>query len=287
MDAASVRERVTDKTRAIITGHIAGQPCDLDPIMEIAQQHGLYVIEDCAQAHDAEYKGKKAGSIGHLSAYSLMSGKHSTAGGQGGMVLTNDEELYWNAKRFADRGKPFNADGHSNLFLGQNYRMTELEAAIGRVQLQKLPEIVGNRRRAVARIAAGIADLEAVRLGKVIEGAVSAYWFVLAKVDESKLTVSKAQFAAAAAAEGAPCGASYEAIVLEQEWIRERQTYGKSQCPWICPLYGRDIKYEGSCPNARLAVDRHIMLSVHECYADQDADDIAAALRKVEAAYRR
>jgi dTDP-4-amino-4,6-dideoxygalactose transaminase len=116
---------------------------------------------------------------------------------------------------------------------------------------------------------------------------VSAYWFVLMRVDESKLTVPKARFAAAVAAEGAPCGASYEAIVLEQEWIRERQTYGKSQCPWICPFYGRDLKYEGSCPNARLAVDRHIMLSVHECFTDQDADDIAAALRKVEAAYRR
>ena len=285
MDPASVRERISDKTRAIIAGHIAGQPCDMDAIMEIAAEHDLCVIEDCAQAHGAEYRGRKAGAIGQLSAWSLMSGKHSTAGGQGGMVLTSDEELYWNAKRFADRGKPFNAESSRNLFLGNNYRMTELEAVIGRVQLAKLPEIVGNRQRAAARIAEGIADLQAVRMGKVIEGAVSAYWFLLVKADEEKLTVSKADFARAVAAEGVPCSASYDNIVYEQDWIRDRQTYGSSECPWVCPFYGREIKYEGSCPNARVAIDTHMMVSVHECYTDQEADDIAAALRKVEGAY--
>ncbi len=285
MDPASVAERVSDKTRAIIAGHIAGQPCDMDPIMEIAEEHDLRVIEDCSQAHDAEYKGRKVGSIGHLAAFSLMSGKHSTAGGQGGMVVTNDEELYWNAKRFADRGKPFNAEGRRNLFLGNNYRMTELEAVIGRVQLQKLPEIVAKRRRAVARLEEGIRDLRRVRLGKVIEGAKSAYWFVLLKLDLEGLKVPKAQFAAAVAAEGVPCTASYDHIVYEQDWIRDRQTYGQSRCPWVCPFYGKEVNYEGSCPNARLAIDTHMLTSVHECYTDREADDIAAALGKVEAAY--
>ena len=126
MDPASVRERITPRTKAIVCGHIAGQPCDMDAIMAIAAEHNLWVVEDCAQAHDAEYKGKKAGSIGHMGCYSLMSGKHSTAGGQGGMVVTNDENLYWQAKRFADRGKPFNSDAPGNMFVGINYRMTEL-----------------------------------------------------------------------------------------------------------------------------------------------------------------
>jgi len=108
LDPSSVAERVTDRTRAIIATHFAGQPADLNPILAIAQRHGLKVIEDCAQAHDAVYQGRLVGGIGDVGAYSLMSGKHLVAGGQGGMVLTNDEELYWNAKRFADRGKPFN-----------------------------------------------------------------------------------------------------------------------------------------------------------------------------------
>lgn len=285
MDPASVEERISDKTRAIIVGHIAGQPCDMDPIMEIAKAHSLTVIEDGSQAHDAEYKGRKVGSIGHMAAFSLMSGKHSTAGGQGGVVLTNDEELYWNAKRFADRGKPFESDVPSNLFLGLNYRMTEIEAAIGRVQLKKLPDIVGNRRKVVQGIGERIADLQAVRLGKVIEGAVSSYWFLFLYVEETKLSVDKNTFARAVAAERVPAGPAYDHIVYEQHWIRNRQTYGASQCPWCCPFYGKEITYEGSCPNARKAIDTHMMMGIHEGYGGRELDDIAAALRKVERHY--
>ena len=145
MTAASIEKMITEKTRVLIPVHLAGQPCDMNPIMELARQHNLTVIEDCAQAHGVKYKGKYVGTIGHLGAFSLMAGKHTTSGGQGGMVITNDEKLYWNAKRFADRGKPFNSDDSTNLFLGLNYRMTELQAAIGRVQLQKLRSSVRRR----------------------------------------------------------------------------------------------------------------------------------------------
>jgi len=124
--AASIEKMITEKTRVLIPVHLAGQPCDMNPIMELAKQHNLTVIEDCAQAHGVKYKGKYVGTIGHLGAFSLMAGKHTTSGGQGGMVIANDEKLYWNAKRFADRGKPFNSDNPTNLFLGMNYRMTEL-----------------------------------------------------------------------------------------------------------------------------------------------------------------
>ena len=143
--AASIEKMITEKTRVLIPVHLAGQPCDMNPIMELAKQHNLTVIEDCAQAHGVKYKGKYVGTIGHLGAFSLMAGKHTTSGGQGGMVITNDEKLYWNAKRFADRGKPFGSDNPTNLFLGLNYRMTELQAAIGRVQLQKLRSSVRRR----------------------------------------------------------------------------------------------------------------------------------------------
>ncbi|HRR90909.1 MAG TPA: DegT/DnrJ/EryC1/StrS family aminotransferase, partial [bacterium] len=98
----SIEKNITDKTRAIIAVHLAGQPCDMDPIMEIARRHNLYVIEDCAQAHGARYKGRYVGTMGDLGVFSLMAGKHMNSGGQGGMVITNNEELYWNAKRFSD-----------------------------------------------------------------------------------------------------------------------------------------------------------------------------------------
>ena len=287
MDPKSVEERISERTKAIIACHLAGQPADMDAIMDIARRHNLVVIEDCAQAHEAEYKGRKVGSIGHLAAFSLMSGKHSTAGGQGGMVLTYDEELYWDAKRFADRGKPFNSTEPTNLFLGMNYRMTELEATIGRVQLQKLPETVARRQQVVAMLQERIADLKAIRLGKVIEDVKPAYWFLFLRVYPEQLSVPKAQVAAALQAEGMPVGAAYDALVPDQLWIRERRSYGDSRCPWICPYYGKEISYEGAVPNARKAIENHMMLSVHECFTEKECDDIAKALRKVEKAYLR
>ena len=286
LDPASFEKRISDKTKAIIATHLAGQPCDMDPIMEIAEKHDIIVIEDCSQAHDALYKGKKAGTIGHIGAFSLMSLKHITAGGQGGMVITDNEEFCRNTKGFADRGKSFASSPPEYMFLGNNYRMTELCATMGRVQLKKLPRIVEARRKIVARIEKDIRDLEAVRLGKIIEGAVSSYWYVFLRVYQSKLSVSKENFGKALAAEGIPVIDRPKKLIIEQPWIRNSQTYGQSKCPWCCPFWGKKIDYEGSCPNARKAIDTHIALEVHECYTAKEADDIATALRKVEARYK-
>ena len=169
---------VTDKTKAIIVAHIAGQPCDMDAIMKVARKHKLTVIEDASQSHGARYKGRLVGSFGHMAVFSLMSGKHTTAGGQGGMVLTDNERLCWNAKRFADRGKPFHSNASDGLFMGMNYRMTELEAAIGRVQLKKTEKIVRARRKLADQLRQAISGLEGIRLGHEAEGARSAYWFL-------------------------------------------------------------------------------------------------------------
>ena len=287
LDPGSVAERITERTRAIVVTHLTGQPTDMDPVLEIARRRGLPVIEDCAQAHGATYRGRKVGGIGRLGAFSLMGGKHMNAGGQGGMVTTDDEELYWNAKRFADRGKPFNSTERHSLFLGLNYRMTELEAAIGRVQLGKLDRLVARRRSLVEALRERIGDLEAVRLGKVIDGAEHVYWFVLLKVDEAKLRVSKDELAHAVAAEGAPVRARYDFVVYEAPWVRERRTFGRSGWPWACSPEGRAMRYEGSCPNARRAIETHMVLDMHECLGEREVDEIAAALRKVERAYRR
>lgn len=286
MDPKSVEARITKKTKAIIAGHIAGSPCDMGALMRISRKYGIPVIEDCSQSHDAEFKGKKCGAIGHLGAFSLMSGKHSTAGGQGGMVITNDEELYWRAKRFADRGKPFGIEGaNGSIVLGLNYRMTELEAAIGRIQLKKLPQIVANRRKVVERIGRNLQGLKAVRLGKVVKGGLSSYWFVFIRVDETKLKATKDQFCKAVSAEGIPAAARYDAIPFHQDWMKKQATFGKSKWPWS--LSKKRIDYTDMVPNAYRGNDLHFRVHVHECFGAQEADDIAAALAKVEKAYLR
>jgi len=276
---------LTEHTRAIIVAHISGEPVDMDPVTEIANARGIPVVEDCAQSHGAKYKGRPAGTIGALAAFSTMSGKHHATGAQGGVVFTMNEDLYWEAKRFADRGKPFNLESKGNVRMGINLNSNELSAAIGLVQLKKLPTIVANRRAAVDGIVNGIADAKAVRLGWQAPDTEASYWFLRLHLDADKLTVDKAQFCKALSAEGIPCSAEYGALPSTYPWFTERRTYGKSGYPWTSSDYRGDPDRQFPLPNAVEAVKSCFRISVHENYGDEEADDIAAAILKVEAAY--
>ena len=145
---------ITPKTKAIICVHLAGWMCDMDPIMQLAHEKGLFVIEDCAQAHGAMYKGKSAGSIGHIGAWSFCQDKIMTTGGEGGMVTTNDESLWKKMWSYKDHGKNFDSiynKQHPPGFrwlhdsFGTNWRMMEMQAVIGRIQLRNMPEWTAKR----------------------------------------------------------------------------------------------------------------------------------------------
>jgi dTDP-4-amino-4,6-dideoxygalactose transaminase len=145
----SIRSVITNKTKAIICVHLAGWPCDMDEIIAIANEHDLYVIEDCAQAHGAKYRGKPVGSIGHIGCWSFCQDKIITTGGEGGMVTTNDESLWRKMWAYKDHGKSYEAvyeRDHPEGFrwlhesFGSNWRMTEMQAAIGRIQLKRMPD---------------------------------------------------------------------------------------------------------------------------------------------------
>jgi len=145
----SVSKVITPRTRAIVCVHLAGWPCDMNGFMALAQEFGLYVIEDCAQAHGARYKGRSVGSIGHVGCWSFCQDKIMTTGGEGGMVTTNDRELWSRMWSFKDHGKSWEAVNereHPPGFrwlhesFGTNWRMTEMQAAIGRIQLRRMPQ---------------------------------------------------------------------------------------------------------------------------------------------------
>ena len=145
----SIAAALTDKTKAIVCVHLAGWPCDMDGIMVLAEQHNLYVIEDCAQAHGARYKGRSVGSIGHIGAWSFCQDKVMTTGGEGGMVTTNDEQLWRKMWAYKDHGKSYAAvyetehpPGYRWLHesFGTNWRMTEMQAVLGRIQLTRMPD---------------------------------------------------------------------------------------------------------------------------------------------------
>ena len=145
----SIRSVITKKTKAIICVHLAGWPCDMDEIMRIAKENDFYVIEDCAQAHGAKYKGKPVGSIGHIGCWSFCQDKIMTTGGEGGMVTTSNESLWRKIWAYKDHGKSYEAvyeREHPKGFkwlhesFGTNWRMTEMQAAIGRIQLKRMSE---------------------------------------------------------------------------------------------------------------------------------------------------
>ena len=278
---------LTPHTRAIVVAHIAGEPADMDPILALARDRGIPVIEDCAQAHGARYKGRMAGALGDISAFSTMSGKHHATGPQGGVVFTRDEDLCWEAKRFSDRGKPFNTDADSNTRAGLNLNGNDLSAAIGRVQLQKIGVMIEKRRQVAARIEAAIADLEALCLGWRVPETEGVYWFMRFHVDVDKLTVDKEAFAAAVAAEGIPLTASYRHIPSHCKWFKERRVFPGSNYPWSLSAYKGDRDAQFPCPNAVAAVESHFIMSIHENWGAQEVADVAAALAKVERAYLR
>lgn len=152
--AETITAVLTDKTKAIICVHLAGWPCDMDAMMALADQHELYVIEDCAQAHGTRYKGRSVGSIGHIGAWSFCQDKIMTTGGEGGMVTTNDEQLWRKMWAYKDHGKSYAAvyekqhpPGYRWLHesFGTNWRMLEMQAVIGRIQLERMDDWTASR----------------------------------------------------------------------------------------------------------------------------------------------
>jgi sugar O-acyltransferase (sialic acid O-acetyltransferase NeuD family) len=196
LTAATVREVLSPRTRAIIAVHLAGWPCDMDPIMELAAEHDLFVIEDCAQAHGATYKGRPVGSIGHINAFSFCQDKILSTGGEGGLVTTDDDRLWDRAWSFKDHGKSraaveAPAVPGSFRFLhdsfGTNWRLTEMQAAIGRVQLTRLPAWVARRRDIAERIMDGLRDVAGLRFPRPRANLGHSYYRLYGLLDRAAL----------------------------------------------------------------------------------------------------
>jgi dTDP-4-amino-4,6-dideoxygalactose transaminase len=171
--AETIQAVLTPRTRGVICVHLAGWPCDMDPIMDLATSHGLKIIEDCAQAHGATYKGRPVGSIGHIGAWSFCQDKIMTTGGEGGMVTTNDRNLWQKMWSFKDHGKSWEAiyeREHAPGFrwlhesFGTNWRMLEMQGVIGRIQLKRMPEWQSSRSKYAERIWACARKLNGLRV---------------------------------------------------------------------------------------------------------------------------
>jgi dTDP-4-amino-4,6-dideoxygalactose transaminase len=284
IDPDDFERRITPRTRAVIPVHLGGNPCDMDRILAIARRHGLMVIEDCSQCYCASYQGTWTGRLGDLGCFSMQQSKHMTCG-DGGITVTQDEDLGEIAKKFGAKGRPlYTEDGarHYHSF-GFNYNMTELQAAVGLAQLRRLAGVAEARTRHGERLTCMIGELPGVYPQKVLEGCHSTYWFYAMRLVEAEAGMTPRRFAECMRAEGVPCGVHYigKPIFL-YESLRPKQVYGTSHYPWSLQDPARAVRYEeGECPNTERALSEMITIPLHEKYTDQNIQEIGAAVEKV------
>ncbi|MGQ0512056.1 MAG: DegT/DnrJ/EryC1/StrS family aminotransferase [Betaproteobacteria bacterium] len=281
LSAATVLAAITPKTHAIIPVHLAGWPCDMTALMALARARNLVVLEDCAQAVGATWNGRPVGSFGDMAAYSFCQDKIITTGGEGGMLLTGRHDLWERAWAYKDHGKSWarvHDRAHPMGFrwlhesFGSNCRMTEMQAAIGRVQLRKVPEWVGIRRRNVAALVAGLSGLHGIRVPMPSAPAFHSYYKIYALVEPADLNPgwNAQRIMEAVVAEGVPClqGAC-------SEIYREKAFVDAGLGP-VAPL-----------PVARGLSDTSLMFLVHPTLTEADMRDTAHAVAKVMRAAAR
>jgi len=183
MDVAQIEEKITPRTKALMPVHIYGHPVDMDPLMELARKHNLIVIEDAAEAHGAEYKGRKCGSIGHISAFSFYANKIVTTG-EGGMVLTSDSKMAERARSYRNLCfRPEKRFYHTEL--GNNYRMTNLQAALGVAQTDRIDELVATKRRLGRYYQSKFKEISGIRGQMEKPWAKTVYWMYCIELTEA------------------------------------------------------------------------------------------------------
>lgn len=296
LTAETIRARITPRTKAILVVHIFGLPCDMDPIMALAREHGICVIEDCAQSLHATYKGRQTGTLGDIGVFSLNYHKHIHTG-EGGVVTTNSPELHERVQLIRNHAEAVvEAKGVTDLvnMVGYNYRLGEIEAAIGLEQLKKARGLIERRRENVAYMERRMAGLPGLTPAPVPEDCTHSYYVHPIHYDAAVTGIPRETLVAAVAAElpvsylregeGPLISGGYVKPLYMQPMFQKKIAFGKQGCPFACPLYEGEVSYtKGLCPNVEAAFEKSLI--IHEMMrppaSERDLDDIVAAFEKV------
>lgn len=273
--AETIAQVITHKTKAVICVHLAGWPCDMDDILLLAKQHNIKVIEDCAQAHGAKYKGRAVGSLGDVGAFSFCQDKIITTGGEGGLLTLKDEQVWKSAWAYKDHGKSWDAvhdDESSEGFLwlhesfGNNYRMTEIQSAIGRIQLKKLDSWVQKRSKHAHTLADCCKKFTALRVPLPSEDLQHAYYKMYVFVNTEYLKN----------------GWSRDKIISEINHAGGICFQGT--CPEVYLEKAFDdtsFRPEKRLPNVKNLGETSLMFPVHPTLTDQNLADMCRAIEQV------
>lgn len=277
IDPSEIEKNITEKTKAIIPVDFTGQPVDVDRIKDIAKKYGLIVIEDAAHALGAEYKGNKIGSLADMTAFSFHPVKHITTG-EGGMITTNDEELYNRLVLFRSHGITRDANRLANknegswyyeqLELGYNYRITDIQCALGISQISKLDKFLGRRREIAEKYNSYLKNIDGIILPYQASYSKSSWHLYVIQIELEKFKVGRREIFEALRAENIGVNVHYIPVYYH-------------------PYYQRLGYKKGLCPKAEKFYERALTLPLYPKMEEKDIEDVVAALEKVLNYYRR
>jgi len=282
IDPAAVEAAITEKTKAIIAVHIAGQPADLDALTAIAAKHGVLLIEDSAQAHAAAWKGRRVGAIGDLGTFSFQASKNLNAG-EGGFIVTDDEELQLRAWSIHNCGRAPGGEWYEHPLVGGNYRLTEMQAALALSQLRRLDEQTEKRTDSAALLTEQLSEIEGIRPLAVDERVTRhAFHLYVFRYDADAFGgAAREQFLKALAAEGIPCAAGYKPLYREPAFQARFSDF-----PLSSPAFGGRPDYSGvHCPvTERICADEAVWLTQNLLLGtESDISQISEAIAKIAA----
>jgi dTDP-4-amino-4,6-dideoxygalactose transaminase len=284
LDPADVERKITPKTKAIIPVHLCGNPCDMVALRKLADQHRLVLIEDCAQAWGAKYRGQPIGAQGHIACFSLQNSKHVTCG-DGGVVAASDERFGPQLQRFGDKG--FDRQGQDGLFhvLATNYRMSEPQAAVAAAQLTRLEAIATQRARLGHLLTQKIAGVAAIEPHQVRADDRCVYWFYMLRIRPAALGCDRAEFVKALAAEGVPASAGYIPVPLYGNPVFQKHAFFAGRWPLKdMGLTAMDYT-QVRCPEAEAILKQGVRVTIHEAMSEDYILQVADAVRKVARHY--
>lgn len=273
LDPKSVKKQITDKTKAIIPVHLAGITADMGPLLDIAKDYNIHIIEDACQSHGAKYRGKMVGSIGDIGAFSFYPSKNMTTG-EGGIITTNDDKLAEQSRLIRHHGEP---SWYVYDRLGWNYRMTEIQGAIGRVQLKKLDNYIEIRNKNAQYLTDAVNNIDGINPPNVPEYCEPAFNYWIGSINPEIIGLNKQQFL-----EKFPKSKIlYPKPLYETKLFREKTAYPKG-CPWSCHFYGKEIDYTKiSHPVVEKITKEIFALDIHPKVSKEDLDDNIKIMKKL------
>lgn len=278
--AATIEKVISEKTKAIMVTHLFGNPCDMDPIVKLAKEKGIPIIEDCAQAFGSMYNGKPIGTLGDIACFSMQQGKHITTG-EGGVVVSNDENLARRSFLFINKAWGYGDENPDHYFVALNYRMNELTGAVALAQLDKLDDSVSSRIATANQMTELMSKVDGVAAPTILPSSTHTYWKYCLNVDENVIPGGTDALAAALKQRGVWSAPRYiRKPAFRCQVIAEQRTFGDSRWPFTLARPEAVDYSEERFPGTFAALAQVLVLPWNERYTEEHVHYVANAVKE-------